>query len=300
MEHHEQCRLFVAAAAGSGGGKSTICLNLLHLLLQNHSPEELAYIKPATQGIQQTLVAKYCHSKGISCRHVGPLVFFRGFTQKFLEEELDPADFGSTQKEYTQRLHEKISQSVEAISVGKKVVLIDGVGYPGVGSIVNCSNAVIARLCKATVLIVGKGGLGDCVDSYTMAREYFKTEQVPVCGLIVNRVPSTLLQKTLNVLKWAKSNGENVYGIIEECPDAFLPDDEHYSQSGEHNACQITFRAPTAEKLIVDALNEKETKSVNRLCEFFQLSFSKYTTFEDVNDSAHLLEVLLERSTVRI
>ena len=165
----DQVRLFIAGAAGSGAGKSTICLSILDLLLRaGYAPADLAYIKPATQGIQQTLAAKFCKSKDITCRHVGPLVFFKGFTQKFCQGQLDEGIFGggrgredvvvsagesghadvgggtettdaevsARRKQYTKTLHTWIRDAVEEIAIGKKVVLVDGVGYPAVGSVV--------------------------------------------------------------------------------------------------------------------------------------------------------------------
>ena len=38
---------------------------------------------------------------------------------------------------------------------GKKLVLVDGVGYPAVGSVAGCSNADVAATLGAPVLIVG-------------------------------------------------------------------------------------------------------------------------------------------------
>jgi len=58
--------------------------------------------------------------------------------------------------------------AVEKIGNGKKIVLIDGVGYPSVGSICNLSNASIAKALSAPVLLIGKSGVGDAVDSYNL------------------------------------------------------------------------------------------------------------------------------------
>ena len=60
-------------------------------------------------------------------------------------------------------------------SVGKRIVIIDGVGYPSVGSICNLSNADIARALKAPVLLVGKSGVGDAVDSFNINARFFES-----------------------------------------------------------------------------------------------------------------------------
>lgn len=81
--------------------------------------DEICYIKPATQGIQDTLTARYCLAKNIACRHVGPLIFYRGFTQAFLD--------GATKT--TDQLLADVRAAVDEVSAGKRVVLVDGVGY---------------------------------------------------------------------------------------------------------------------------------------------------------------------------
>ena len=61
------------------------------------------------------------------------------------------------------------------LSVGKRIVIVDGVGYPSVGSICNLSNADIALALKAPVLLVGKSGVGDAVDSFNMNARFFES-----------------------------------------------------------------------------------------------------------------------------
>ena len=58
--------------------------HLLQAALLKHGvdPALVAYIKPATQGVQPTLTAKYCAAKGVAYRHIGPIVFYRGFTHE--------------------------------------------------------------------------------------------------------------------------------------------------------------------------------------------------------------------------
>lgn len=88
----------------------------------------------------------------------GPVVFYKGFTRAFLE--------GNT--ESTEDLLASVVQSVKEIEKGKKFVLIDGVGYPAVGSICGISNADAAKALQAYVLLVGKSGVGDAVDSFNL------------------------------------------------------------------------------------------------------------------------------------
>ena len=47
---------------------------------------------------------------------------------------------------------------MDELCKGKKYVIIDGVGYPSVGSIVGVSNANVAAALKCDVILIGKQG----------------------------------------------------------------------------------------------------------------------------------------------
>ena len=112
-------RLLVAGDK-SHAGKSTVSLGLLAALLDSgFNPSELAYIKPATQCVSSTLTARYCESVGIACEHIGPLVFYRGFTRHFLDEHPDDSVAASAE------LVQKCAAAVESLSAGKRLTVID-------------------------------------------------------------------------------------------------------------------------------------------------------------------------------
>ncbi len=104
-----------------------------------------------------------------------------------------------------------VVQSVEEIECGKKLVIIDGiyyiltlillriscvqvsiicglfcsgVGYPAVGSICGISNADSANALNASVLLVGKSGVGDAVDSFNLNARYVTPHQNRVAECI--------------------------------------------------------------------------------------------------------------------
>lgn len=110
------------------------------------------------------MIQIYCEKKGIACVPIGPLVYYRGFTRAFLAGETPSTD----------DLLAACGSSVDRLARGKKVVLIDGVGYPAVGSICGTDNASVALACSypldngtrkpASVLLVGGSGVGNAVD----------------------------------------------------------------------------------------------------------------------------------------
>lgn len=168
-------RLLVAGDK-STSGKSTCSLGLLAALLEaGIPPSDIAYIKPVTQCVSSTLTARFCQDRGIAYEHIGPLVFYHGCTRSYL----DAPDAS---------LPAKCAAAVDRISEGKRVTIIDGVGYPSVGSIVGCSSAEIAISCRSPVLLIGRPGVGDAIDSFNLCASYFENQRIPVLGAIFNRL----------------------------------------------------------------------------------------------------------------
>lgn len=184
MDQGGECvRMFVSGER-SGSGKSSTCCALLHALLQRgFAPSDLAYIKPATQCEEPQLIAAFCAQHGISCEGVGPVVFYKGFTRAFLSGELEDSPDSAT-------LLRRVAAAVDKAGEGRRVVLVDGVGYAAVGSIVGVSNATVAKAARAPVLLVGKSGVGDAVDSFSLSACFFRAHGVPVKGVVFNKLPT--------------------------------------------------------------------------------------------------------------
>jgi dethiobiotin synthetase len=208
-------RLFVSGDRAQVG-KSTVCLGLVGALLQSgYAASELAYIKPATQCEKPQLVTKFCRQQGIACCEVGPILFYKGFTREFLK--------GGT--ETSTQLLEKARKKVEEVGRGKKVVVVDGVGYPAVGSICGVSNAHVAKKLGTPVVLVGKKGVGDAVDSFNLNATFFESHGVKVLGGIFNRLPDdgfySLEHCRENVTAYFEQfqPEKRVYGFLPELTD---------------------------------------------------------------------------------
>jgi len=174
----ESCvRVFVAGAV-SHVGKTTVCLAILgYLEACGIAPSEMAYVKPATQCEAADALAVWCEAKGV--RHVGgteaPLVFYSGLTRAVIARE-------------TARIEPSaIAARVDELCRGKKFCVIDGVGFPGVGSCVGASNADVAAACRAPVVLVGKAGVGSAIDAHCGNAALFHQANVPVLGAVFNK-----------------------------------------------------------------------------------------------------------------
>lgn len=186
---NDSLRIFIAGDRSSVG-KSSVCLGILGNLIQSgYSPSSVAYIKPATQSESTQLVQLYCEKYGIECVPVGPLVYYRGFTRAFLAGETDS----------TEQLLEAVGRAVDRVARGKRVVLVDGVGFPAVGSICGTDNASVLKACSYPtrmdgqrqtmgVVLVGGSGVGGAVDAFNLNATYFSQAHVPVMGAIFNKL----------------------------------------------------------------------------------------------------------------
>jgi len=181
-------RIFIAGDRSSVG-KSSVCLGMIgSLLRKGYQPEDLAYIKPATQSESTQMIQLFCEKHCISCVPIGPIVYYRGFTRAFLAGE-------------TLASHELLDQAgkaVDRVSRGKKVVLVDGVGFPAVGSICGTDNASVLKACgypvsgterePMGVVLIGGSGVGAAVDAFNLNATYFSNASVPVLGAIFNKL----------------------------------------------------------------------------------------------------------------
>lgn len=185
----EAIRIFVSGDKSSVG-KSSVCLGILgSLVSMGYDPSSLAYIKPATQCEAPQLIQAYCEKVGIPCVPVGPVVYFKGFTRAFLAGETESST----------GLLSSGGAAVDELARGKKLIMIDGVGFPSVGSICGTDNASMALACgyptntagersPVGVLIVGGSGVGAAVDAFNLNATYFQVRNVPVLGAVFNKL----------------------------------------------------------------------------------------------------------------
>jgi dethiobiotin synthetase len=211
-------------------GKSTVCLGLIGSLLRlGYKAVDIGYIKPATQCEKVQLVARFCRHNGIKCCDIGPILFYSGFTREFLKGNTETAE----------ELLQKAKEKVDEIAQGKKIVIVDGVGYPAVGSICSVSNASVAKAIGAPVVLIGKNGVGDAVDSFNLNATFFESHQVPVLGGIFNRFPS-----------------EGYYGL-ENCRESI---NRYFQQYQPHK--KIYGLLPEIKPNNIEAEKEEEMKKV--------------------------------------
>jgi dethiobiotin synthetase len=83
-------------------------------------------------------------------------------------------------------IHE-IKKAIDSIS-DKKIIIAEGTGHPGVGSIVGLSNAAVCKTIGAEIIYLAGGGLGKSIDMLTTDLTFFAANKVQVRGIIFNKI----------------------------------------------------------------------------------------------------------------
>lgn len=100
-----------------------------------------------------------------------------------------------------------------------EVVLCEGTGHCAVGSIVECSNAKVASLIGADMVLVANGGLGSCFDQLELNRVLCEHHNVNVAGVIVNKVKRDKYEQTKDYLGRALERyGVPLLGCVPDRP----------------------------------------------------------------------------------
>jgi len=187
-----QKRIFVAATK-QNDGKTTISLGLIKAFKKRFN--RVGFIKPVGQRYvfehgckvdeDSVLIEKVCGMR-CSIKDMSPVAIDKGFTEKYIKR-------GDHRK-----LVDSIISSFERIARRKDLVVIEGTGHAGVGSIFDLSNARVANLLDAKVILVTAGGIGKPMDEIELNMALFEKEGVDVIGVIINKVLASKYKKVRN------------------------------------------------------------------------------------------------------
>ena len=166
--------------------------------------------------------------------------------------------------------------------MGCRLQLVDGVGYPAVGSICGVSNADVAKALDIPVLMIGKAGVGDAVDSYNLDTNYFRAQGLRVMGGIFNMLPKEGFYSLDNCREavtdyFNKFNpGEMPYGFI---PEIALPVEtnsttvEEQEEQFQEALVDSLIDNVQLERLLLDLwLHEVSTAICNLIFFYFKLT----------------------------
>jgi len=185
------------AATDQHVGKTTSTLGLV-AAFRSYGIGSIGYCKPVGQEIsdlfkQQVDKDAYLFSKimGFELQpdlH-SPVILGKGATTAFLD---NPEAYN---------FEERLLAAADELGKRHKLIVYEGTGHPGVGSIVNLSNATVAKKLNAHVVMVVEGGIGRAIDRLDLSLSPFREAGVPIVGVIVNKVIPKKREKIEHYLK---------------------------------------------------------------------------------------------------
>jgi BioD-like phosphotransacetylase family protein len=175
-------RVFIAATR-QNDGKTTASLGLI-AALQKHFPR-VGYIKPVGQRFveieeqkidEDSVLMDAVYQMNCPLVDMSPIAVEPDFTRKYLLAANNDA------------LVKKIQKAFDRVAWEKDFVLCEGSGHAGVGSVFDLSNARVAKILGAKVIIVSQGGIGKPIDEIALNQALFEKEGVEIIGVILNKV----------------------------------------------------------------------------------------------------------------
>ena len=175
-------RVFIAATR-QNDGKTTTSLGLISAL-QKKFPR-VGYIKPVGQRFveieeqkidEDTVLMDAVYQLDCPLVDMSPIAVEPDFTRKYLQSSNNEA------------LVRKIQKAFDRVAWEKDFVLCEGSGHAGVGSVFDLSNAQVAKILGAKVIIVSQGGIGKPIDEVCLNQALFQKEGVEIIGVILNKV----------------------------------------------------------------------------------------------------------------
>jgi BioD-like phosphotransacetylase family protein len=175
-------RVFLAAT-GQNRGKTTASLGLTAAIIGRGA--RTGFIKPVgqryvvvdgTRADEDAVLMKAVFDLPDALDDMSPVTLPRHFTTDFVMGQVD------------EDLERTVTDAATRVAAAKDLLLIEGTGHAGVGAVVGLSNARVAALLEAPVVIVSEGGVGRPIDEIVLNHALFERNGVRVLGALVNKV----------------------------------------------------------------------------------------------------------------
>jgi dethiobiotin synthetase len=199
------------AGSDMNAGKTTFSLGLVSWLNENFAGGA-SFMKPLGQKTtlvdgesvgDDTFLVNSSLGLDIPLEYTAPFSMSSGISEKFLAEG-HPAD-----------IEKKIMKAYRHLKSISDMVVVEGTGHPGVGSVFNLCNASVASAMNIPVLLVLNAGIGKTIDRFTLCSSLFHDRNIPLIGVVINRVLESKVEKVRKYLDpWFSERGIPVFGYI--------------------------------------------------------------------------------------
>jgi dethiobiotin synthetase len=171
-------------------GKTVTSLGLISAISKVIDPVDIGYFKPVGQEMVTLATGERIDKDvriikeftGLDMPDMGilsPVRVVSGVTRDYI--------IGHNQKKITADFERSIHATMNSLS-GKKLIIAEGTGHPGVGSVVGLSNARVANMLGAKILYLVGGGIGRTLDELEVDLSYFSHHHSKVSGVLFNKV----------------------------------------------------------------------------------------------------------------
>ncbi|MCD4776570.1 MAG: AAA family ATPase [Candidatus Aegiribacteria sp.] len=199
------------AGSDANAGKTTFSLGLVSWL-EEHLEGGVSFMKPLGQKTtlldgesvgEDTFLVNTSLGLEIPQKYTAPFAMSSGISEKFLAEG-HPSD-----------IEKKIKKAYSYLKSISDIVVVEGTGHPGVGSVFNLCNASVAGIMNIPVLMVLNAGIGRTIDRFTLCQSLFHDRKIPLLGVVINRVRENKMDKIRKYLDpWFSERGIPVFGYI--------------------------------------------------------------------------------------
>ena len=178
------------AATGQHVGKTTSTLGLVSAF--TNMGLNVGYCKPVGQKFldiknlrvdKDTILFAELIQFDLDPEIHSPVIIGQGATERYLDNPDKEA------------LHQRIKHAATFLQGKKDLVIFEGTGHPGVGTVADISNADVAELTNSAVVMIVEGGIGSTIDKMNLCLSLFREKNLPILGVIVNKVWPDKMEK---------------------------------------------------------------------------------------------------------
>jgi dethiobiotin synthetase len=195
------CKKIFIAATGQQCGKTTTSIALLHMARKKY--RRVGFMKP--MGPKPTFFKGRCVDQDAALLariydleddldYMSPVVLQPNSTRKVLDQKISVED-----------LEAQILHAARELEQRCDLLIIEGAGHIGVGSVVGLNNARIARLLNAPILLVTYAGIGRVIDNVHLNMALLHQEKADLRMMLTNKLLSDKRQETMGYLQQAFS-----------------------------------------------------------------------------------------------
>jgi len=175
-------RVFLAAT-GQNRGKTTTSLGLLASVRDRG--HRIGFLKPVgqrylevdgTRADEDAVLMSEVFGLPDALGDMSPVTLPRRFTTDYILGRIAD-DLGA-----------QVRDAYERVAADRDVVVVEGTGHAGVGAVIGMSNARVAAMLDAPVIIVSEGGVGRPIDEIVLNVALFAEQGARVIGAVVNKV----------------------------------------------------------------------------------------------------------------